>query len=1106
MVRDRHGSPIAGAELRVVDSSVARRCPDIFLGSTANLWVADHPTAGSEAPGQSRGVHSDSGGHFEISRPDSRPREGILLATASGLAPQLEKLAAGRRPEVILEEGNDLVIHLLAPQETAMEGASVTLVPLSLCGPLVERLGEVLVRRAMSDSEGRIELDHVADGIYALRLVAKGYRTANVAPLVVRDGRSEIRIRLAQGRHGGGSLDFPPHVAHSSGTILAFWKGPDGIPEWQEASFSGDDAAFAIDGLPSVESLRLLARTESGLSSRVVSGEEFTLPGGGNLSLRPPSSWRASLDEGVKIPALLVQPMGAALSPPGQPPQAVSVPVGADGHFVVQDVPPAAEKLQLVAPGFGEAEVGLAESASGELGSIKLERGPTLGGRVTWQDGEPLNSAEIEVFSSSGLECRGWVTNQGEFACSPRRKDPPSPRFRAWVGSATFRVTRPERKGEDPFVVLPGFPLEASVSRPGGGGKVEDARVEIEPIQSGGPGSRAEKKQILYSHSRHGDFTLHLGEPGPVKIMVSNPDGGPGASATVDLSNEEATRKIALTLPEGPAVFGSVAAAGSRKTIENAEVEIIPGTIFAAEVRVSRIAHSDSEGSWRFSQVSEGNYQLLGSAPGYSRSRSRVSVPAETRRTPQLLLLQRPGRIHGRAIGLPEGAKASVNVTSKSWWIGWNSYKAIPDEKGEFSIDAVRPDRYDVTLFVKKTPAAWMNRSLLVDVRAGETAETAFDLRGVITLSGRAYLGEKPVPRGKIGFSLDSKKTHSSSGDGSPTDEEGDYEVKLPRPGRYRVRLFTQQSLHGGGQSLQYDHLLAVGDVNEQRQDLHFSTARIRGRVVEAKSKPVTNAGVELDQAVQEGESSEAGEGDFQFLDGLETGQDGTFESEVLRAGEYHLEIGARGFARKTIGPVTLGHDQSLVLPDIALEPELSVCAVLLDPHGQPLSGSVVSAYADTAHLSEWGASSETSGDDGAVTLRGLSPGSYTLVGRSLGLPPAFLENVKVPPEEPASSLVIQFAQGGSLEVQVLNKSGAPVPDLTPILIDRQGRDVTEIYRNLADMTEPFFTDSEGRAWLASVLPGEYEVKAARGESSDSRQVTVSAGTVAKVVLVAPEE
>ncbi|PYQ09255.1 MAG: hypothetical protein DMH00_13365, partial [Acidobacteria bacterium] len=396
----------------------------------------------------------------------------------------------------------------------------------------------------------------------------------------------------------------------------------------------------------------------------------------------------------------------------------------------------------------------------------------------------------------------------------------------------------------------------------------------------------------------------------------------------------------------------------------------------------------------------------------------------------------------------------------------------------------------------KKTPAGMMGRSTSVDIRPGETAEVEIDLRGIITLTGRIYLGESPVPRGRVGFSLDSKKTRSSSWEWCPTDDEGDYAVKLPRPGRYRVSLFTEQSLHGGGTSAEYDRLLEVADVDERRQDLHFSTARIRGRVVEAKGKPISNAWFELYRALQAGESSEGGEGGFLLLRTDEAGQDGTFESEFLRAGEYRLEIGARGFARKTIGPVTLGHDQSLVLTDIVLEPELSVRVVLLDPHGQPLSGSHVNAYADAAHFKdEWG-TSETSGDDGTVTLRGLSPGSYTLVGRSLGLPPAFLENVKVPPEEPASSLVIQFAQGGSLEVQVLNKSGAPVPDLTPILIDRQGRDVTEIYRNLADMTEPFFTDSEGRAWLASVLPGEYEVKAARGESSDSRQVTRSPGRI----------
>ncbi|PYQ10467.1 MAG: hypothetical protein DMH00_11165 [Acidobacteria bacterium] len=321
----------------------------------------------------------------------------------------------------------------------------------------------------------------------------------------------------------------------------------------------------------------------------------------------------------------------------------------------------------------------------------------------------PCRRAPSRSLSASGLLCRAPLTSQGDFACSPS-SEARHPFYQARVGEATLRLTpRPGRPGTT-LAVIPGPATEISVSRPGGRGPVEHLRAEIEVPPSG-----SKKQRGLYARSRGGVLSLHLTETRPVRLTLSNPAGGPKATATVNPTSKT-TPKTAMTLPEGPVVFGSVSAAGSGDPLEGAEIEIGTRSDSDSEERadVSRINHSGPEGTWRFGEVPEARYRLLGSAPGYSSAAKTVSVPVETNHIPQALVLQQPGRVHGKVVGVSEGGIASAKLRADLGVIGQDQ-EVVPDRSGEFTIQPVGPGQYSLILSVKGQapegkPAMWMSR------------------------------------------------------------------------------------------------------------------------------------------------------------------------------------------------------------------------------------------------------------------------------------------------------------------------------------------------------------------------------------------------------------
>ncbi len=1100
LVRDSSGKPVAGAQIRRLGSQVSRLCPDPNLGSIENLYlVADDagapPTGRDKNADPGWSVRTDGEGRFQ-GPPETVKAPAIYLVTAEGYAPRLEGTEQANDTKVVLDRGNDLVIHLRTDKEAVVGDAQATLIPLSLCQAALQALAEPLVRSARADSEGTVEIRSVPDGVYALRFVAKGRTTSNLAPVVVGKGHSEFRLRLPPAPTFSAALEIPPQTTSSPGTIVAFWNDSAGVPQWTDGRLTSGESSFDLDGLPLFASFSLLIRTDNGLSSIWVRRQDV---GGSRtapvktIPLRPPGSWEGRLEDGQKSPPLLVEPIFPASFPPFIRSGALTIPIDTDGRFVVPEVPPAAERLRIVVPGRGEAEVELKEGSGFDFGIVRIQPHRTIERSIAWEDGQPLGGAEIEVHSSGRAVCGSRTTLGGQFACASAGPDRDL-QFTALVAGTELGFSPPAAGPSGTLAPSQEALLRLRVTRPGGKVPVRDLQICLGPNQEDAASGRNSGRGILYGHSRDGTFALDIPEEGRTRLTVSVPNGGPETSTTVNVLPSGPPTDAALTLPDGPAVFGKVLAGDTRNPVGGAEVEMRVDSLYRDHADVARILHTAVEGSWRFDEVRDGEVQLSASAQGYSPAAKKSSVPAETDHTAQDLVLQRPGRLQVKVLGLPEKSEASLSVWSKAWWMVRNNYQGDFDSSGQLVLGNIRPDRYGLSLSVK-APSSTLGRQAETQVRPGETAEVEFDLRKGITLSGRAYLGDRPIPGARITFSSYSGEMPPKEASSIPVDGQGQYSVVLPSAGRYTLNMFDP-SPENRGKMINLGRLLEIGAESPQNRDLRFDDGRIRGRILDSEGRPISGARIHISSI----HSAVDGQGESPWENIGHTGETGSFEFGPLSSGDYVLDIRAGGFAGRWIDSIPLAVDQTVELQDIVLDPEMAFRVKAVDPQGLPLPGMAVSAFLPPG-LDRPGAFGKT-GESGVADMKGISPGTYTLMGLLPGWPPAIVTEVKVPSSPPT---VLQVGQGGRLDIQVLDRSGSPVTGLQPHIIDATGQDVTTIYGFLANLQmSPWQTDAEGRASLTAVIPGDYSIQVGSGKDSDVRRVIISTGKTSRITLVIP--
>ncbi|HEX6898567.1 MAG TPA: carboxypeptidase regulatory-like domain-containing protein [Thermoanaerobaculia bacterium] len=932
-VRDGDGKPVAGAVVRRNGQAVARTGPEgrleIAIPKDASLIVEgqDGWRARVAAPEGDQAVtvrlqpsrtiagrvvdalsrRPLSGALVWIGRPPvaSPVRSGddgaFRIAIPAGEEPSLEAVAAGytplsarpvkpgeKEPVVLaLEPSAGLSGIVVNGEGRPVPGARIT------ADPPRDRVFPAQPISARSGDDGRFRLTGLRpSGAYRLQAEHEGFARAEVTTRTAPAGQTSeaVRIVMGKGQTASGRVvdDRGQPVA---GVMVALFRmtgeGSKGV--------SDQEGKFEIPRLNPGEYELLLAHPDSApvhrrgieippgqpvvdlgdvelssggvIEGRVVDGQG-TPVAGAKISVFPTSEDRFS------VSFELSQPFLSSQSPPGD------IETAEDGAFRVPGLQRGVRHHVIVQhPGYVDATLHDIEAPTAEPLRIVLRPGRSLAGQVVGPAGEPVARAgislveEIQIGDSRSSSSRSLAATdrEGRF----RVEGLPPGALTLEVEAADYLRRRvdglllPEDRdlGDLKIVLERGFQLEVQVLN-AQGEPASDTLVQAEPEPgTGSPDPRESRGAACLTDSR-GRCRISVPRTGVYNLQVM----AQGASVAARVEAVGGITPVEIRLPAGVEVSGRVIG----------EDGIPVGMAFvelkSASGELNGVVEAD--GSFRFSDILDGQYNLSAIAPLTNSSSADLEVTVAGRPVRDLeLRVQKGGAgtlLTGRVLGLEPGERRDVSVTAFPEPPGsgdrFRSGQVSP--QGDYRISDLRPGEWTVSAHAPTGRSTNGNVRIEPGVRA-VTLDLEFPPRGS-RLSGRVLVDGLPLPnaliQGRRGSAMVVQGTSA---------HDGSFAVDVQEPGAIALLI-------GGPQGIGAARSMQVGDDMEITVDIR--TGRLRGTVTGPAGEPIEGSAVRV-----EGWSPELQAVFFSLT--LRGGPDGAFEVPRLAAGTVRISVQAPGFA-----------------------------------------------------------------------------------------------------------------------------------------------------------------------------------------------------------------
>ena len=1006
VVRDPAGQPVAGAVVVATPSSGA--------------WL---PFGGVARDTVRATVTGASGRALLEALP---PGPWTLVVQAEGFAPRRVRRVEAGPLEVRLEMGGVLTGVVRDAEGSPVAGARVALdadLPLE-----TDWVAEASRVEAVTDGEGRFRLGGI--GPTPVRVVAR-------APGF---GRAE-----REGLEAGGHVElflFPG--ATLVGTIVD-GEGRAVEGALVQAAGGGLGTTAPPSERTDKEGTFVMAGVEPG-EYVVVAREAGRAPGIGRAVVEADAEANVEivLTAGGFVTGRLVDPEGEPLAGraetvafeglglPGFASELMSAEARGDGRFALGPLPPGGLEIRATAAGHAAKRVQALVPEAGatvDLGSVALDAGLAIRGRVTDVDGVGIGGARVTATAESaapyspfeatsdadgGFAARGLEDDAYELVASAPGFARASATARAGDQDVELRL---EAAGE-----IGGRVVDAD------GRPVAEARVRAEPADAS---SRPRGRVLGSVEDEEGRFLLRDVAAGSWILRAETRGRGEASRPGVRVVAGRTTDAGTLVLDRGGVIRG---------TVVDTDGSGIPGATVQAErdlrSRGGRLqARSESGGRFELPGVPPGRFAVFASHPAFASSEPVVAeVEPEAEPEAVRLVLPRGGRIEGQAFHRDGRAFLEGRIMTSGLGPalrGAGSDAPIGDD-GWFSIDHLPPGRTQVNLMAW-TPSSPMvsgpSANILtgvasrdVEVRDDETATVDFRVRDVV-VSGQVTRGDRPVPGVRVSVMGEISSAFTFVGPATPgtaairsgpppltatTREDGRYELVVYSPGRSHVEM---QELAGGRVFPGRD--VEVPDVELFTLDLELAEAAVSGVLVDAESgQPVEDGGVQLHGAEPGGT----------WAGGGPAGRDGTFTIPV-EPGEYRLT--ARAPRRKpetvdvSVGPAGVDGLR------IEMEHGLLVRGRLVDAHDRPAAGLSVFA-SDPESGGRVGYARSLA--DGAFLLDGLEDKPYTFAAGT-ELAGFAIRTGVTPGDEP---LTLRLSPAGRVAVRVLDAAGRPVKDAYP--------------------------------------------------------------------------
>jgi carboxypeptidase family protein len=845
---------------------------------------------------------------------EGQPVQGVAVATADGHP--LGTTDASGRLEVAVAAGEALPLRLLAADgrwargtlKAAPDGGGPAVFllepPEEIRGQVVDRQTRRPVAGALvwvdgspltmasTDAAGRYTLRLSAGGEAGLRAAAAGYlagRALSAPAAAPRGPRQMPALALAP------AVAVQGLVVDGTGRPLADVDLRAASSDRRSAdpdprARTGPKGTFRLSGLAPGEAYRLSASRDGFVPSRL----PLAAPqrGAAAPSLRIVlESGRAATGRVVDRAGKPVADAEVRLLPVGSddPRSAreatLRAVTGASGTFRIDRLAGGPFNLRARARGFAPTLVRRVDLPPGngsvDLGTLVLERGLTLEGRVVDTAGNPIGGATVQVTPSTGLavwdlpldgEAPGWETVSGrDGAFSFAGLAPGGETLRASrQGFAARTLPGIGVPSAEPVLVRldPAARISGTV-KDDSGEPVAGANVLLSEVSSaagdGAPPQDRTRPVGAAVSDAEGRFAAADLPPGRFSLLAAAPGFLSATLKGLDLPDGGEIAGVEVVLPRGATVQGTVSTPDGTPAA-GAKVIAIDGGGAAAQTLVGRPETiADGDGHYQLGGVSEGPHTILAEHPDFRPARRPLQVQPGSNTLD--LRLERGAEISGR-IASREGPVAGADVRLLPQSSG--AADALPPPQlsgpdGAFRFPQVGDGRYRLLVEKPRYSMASPDQEIRIagapvtglEVRlesGGAIAGriTGLDFQSLARVQVVATSPALPGQAGQIGY-------------------DGTYRIEGLAPGEWTVVATLPESGRRAGGRVP----LGEGQA-EASLDLEFASGFVLSGRVERHGAPVPGALILV-------QGADGGGGD------TVTGSDGGFRVEGLRPGAYDL-------------------------------------------------------------------------------------------------------------------------------------------------------------------------------------------------------------------------
>ncbi len=793
-----------------------------------------------------------------------------------------------------------------------------------------------------------------------------------------------------------------------------------------------------------------------------------------------------------------------------------------NGVVAASNVPVGKADVVIDAEGFKRVEKNGVTIKPGEaldLGTIALDRGPALSGRVTGPDGKPLGGVSVAArsLSQQGFSY-GETTSadDGSFAIAnlvaersytvTAKKDGfgAARNTDVKLGDRPELVLRPHGKlagkvvAGDPPAPLTLFTVELS---PTGGsdefmgmGRAFGMDARTVPLRDAGGLIRIDDVET-------GTYSAKIMAAGYVPARIEKLEVKPGEAA--DLGE--------VKLEKGKTLRLIVVDRKLKTPVGGADVAIVEtglaGMVRDAAGMRAPDASTGPDGRVSLDGLEPGRITLRTQRDGYAPLKSEIDIDANAVPPDQTLELTTGGTIEGVVRDKSGQLRPGFMVMAMSGISVNRRTMATTDEQGTFRLEHVAPGDYMImampTPNERRAEQGGADMQMIaqmqmqtVKVEDERTVRADFPVGGTTTsirVHGRVMRGKTP---------FEGRVTWVKGSGGAATDfvvaqvgGDGSYEVKLSSPGHYQVRA---QPNSGNNLDMGFGVPVEVPEKSDFEFDVLQPEGAIAGSVTDGDTgQPLKGAYV---MALRLGEDGEMDPTDPIGGNGV-TGDDGTYRIEGLRGGTYKLSFALNQYAIEVQGPVKMGDDKELA-KSAALVRAKPVAFVVRGENEKPVQGAMVLPI-DTFY-SSIGRMQNVTDAEGRFTLRELGTGAHDVAIVASGYAPSLTHGVS---PDAGDAVEVHLQRGGTVKLRVLDASGQGVPG-AGLRIRASGKEITQLVqmnRIFSGGGFTFATDKTGGMSVEALEPGEYEFLVTRaGETAGRKTVKVAPGKTGEIEIKLP--